>query len=231
MHKQELNEAFSKLHASEALKKEVLMMDMEKKRGLFFGINIRRVAVCTTLVITLLISVFALGNTTPYFTVRVYANETDSVTLNRQGYTFFVSAYDETSTNSREDDPSYRPELDSTLFDDKPLWDEPRFWLQLWLDDKTINHDQIIIFVDGQRLDQNYQNGFWGYISKGDARGRFIALAVERTTYINIVLYDDDGKVLQEYGMEVEPAEGGWYVTLDKAYITSLGAAVFRKFS
>ena len=79
--------------------------------------------------------------------------------------------------------------------------------------------------------DQNSQNGFWGYVSKDAMEGRFIALEVEKMTRVDIMLYDDNDGLLQHYGMKVEPVEGGWNVTLDKNYITSLGAAVLRKFS
>lgn len=230
MYKQELKEAFSKLHASEDLMEEVLSLEKENRKSSNGRKMIWRVAACAA-VLVLLVAV-AFGNSEPFFSVQVYASETDYVKFDQKGDTIFIPAPDDSDDFSYRDDPSYRPELDSYITEEGgKLLNGPGFWLQLWLDDKTIDYDQIIIFVDGQQLDQSYHNGFWGYISKEDAKGRFIAIAVEKTTYVNIVLYDANGKVLQEYGMEVKPVEGGWYVILDKTYITSLGAAYFRKFS
>lgn len=223
---QELNVAFAKLRPSEELTEKVLSAPMENKenpRRL-----VRRVAACAA-VLAMLIAVALFNHAPPYFSVRVYASETDVVKIDRMGDTIFIPARDE--SYDYKNDSSYRPIFDSNLTGEgNRLWDETCLWLEIRLDDETKNYDQISVFVNGQELQQSIQSGVLGYIFNGGEVGRFIVLPVENTMRISIVLYED-GKVLQEYGMEVEPVEGGWNLTLDETYITSLGTAVFRKFS
>lgn len=231
MNKQDLHEAFAAVHASDALLKEVISVEKDNRKTVNYRKLVRRTVACAA-VLALLIAVALFHHAPPYFSVQVYANEMDCVTFSQMGDTIFVPAHDQSNDVSHKDDPSYRPELDSYITDNGGrLWDGAVFWMKLLLDDKTMNYDQMIILVDGQQLDQNSQNGIWGYVSKDAMEGRFVALEVEKMTRVDIMLYDDNGGLLQHYGMKVEPVEGGWNVTLDKNYITSLGAAVLRKFS
>lgn len=227
MNKQELHEAFSNIHASDALKKQVLSAEMENKKSVNGWVLVRRAVACAA-VLALLLTVFLLDNSEPYFSIHVYANETDSVKLDRQGATFFIPAYDASSQPSKENDPSYRPILDSSLFDNGSLWDEQRCCIRLQLNDETKRVDQLIILVDGQEIQQDIMGEVLVLnYSKGEEKGRMIYVLVEKATRVDVVLYDDNGEKLQHYGMAITPEKGGWSVTLDNAYVTSRGSQVF----
>lgn len=227
MDKKELSQAFSGLHAPDALVRQVLAPAKPQKRPVRVWQIARRVAVCAT-VLALLVILFVTGTNgdmEPYFSVYVYANETDSVELSCKGSTFFVPAYDSSNAPSKKDDPSYRPEFDSSLGAEGTT--EPVFYLSVYLNDETKDYDCLTVFVDGQQLEPNVKEGFVGYKYKEGEIGRFVWLNVKKVTRLDIVFYDDNGKELQHYGMSIEPVEGGWLVTLDKTYLSVRESGIF----
>ena len=227
MNKQELRRAFSKVQAPDGLFDTVCALEKEQKTRPSAWMIVRRAAAVAA-VLAIVLTAIAFGNAEPFFLVRVYANETESVELDREGSTFFVPEYDASTFPTRKDDPSYRPELDSYLFDHNPLWDEERVCIGLWLDDETKDYDALSIFVDGQQIQQAFTGkGFVAYITNDEAEGRLVYVLADDVTRVDIVLSDDDGRKLQHYGMVITPKEGGWEVRLDKIYVTSLGGRVF----
>ena len=225
MNKQELNRALSHIHASGDLKKEVLMM--KSKPAIDVWKMTHRVAVCSLLLVALVLAM-AEYNAKPYFVISVYANETDSIELNRKGSTIFVPANDSSNAPSKKDDPSYRPEFDSTLGSEGTM--EQMFYLSIYLNDETKNYDYLNVFVDGQLLGPNSKEGFVGYKFKNGEVGRFVRLDVNKNTRLDIVFCDENGKELQHYGMRIEPVEGGWNVTLDEAYVSVWRSGLFDGF-
>lgn len=221
MNKNELREAFSKVQASDGLMQAVLLTEEKQKPRTNPWRTARRVAVCALLVVALLFGFFDYRSA-PYFTIRVYASETDSVTLSPKDATIFVPVLD---MSQIKNDPSYRPEFDSTLGSN---WEAASiFLLSVYLNDETKDYEQINVFVDGRLLGPNSTDGFVGYMFKDGEIGRFIRLDVNKNTRLDIVFCDENGKELQHYGVRIEPAEGGWNVTLDEAYVSVWRSGLF----
>lgn len=158
------------------------------------------------------------GNVNPYFSVYVYANETDIIELTTDGTRSSVSNII----------PNMQlPDLNSNLdFGDNES-NEPRFSIRIELNDQTKNYERMAVICNGKEIKQRLDGIFVAFIANAgnsnsdDLKPTGLSLGgtVEEATTVALVLYDDDDSVLQRYVIQVTPIEEGFNVALMENYI------------
>ena len=125
-------------------------MDVYKRKQKHRSIlRVAAIAAVIAILMTALLWLDGRENPTPYFSVYVYANETDSVgvLLDKSPV---ISNYDPTK------DPTYRPIFDSTIGSNTSSnFLADRFVVYLTMDDHTKNYKNLAIFFDGKRVEQS----------------------------------------------------------------------------
>lgn len=190
-------------------------------------LRIAAIAAAVAILMTALLFLDGNNNHTPYFSVYVYANETEGVELTMDQDSA-ISNWDRTN------DPTYRPIFDSHVGPGTPS-NPYRDWfnIKIRLDDRTKNYENLTVFLDNKEIDQlSSGKVFVGYTStlEGVQTGLSILGKVEKPAKIDLVLYNDSGDVLQSYTMIVSPLNEGYKIVLEEAYITTDGKNVFSRF-
>jgi len=191
--------------------------------------SIRRIAAIAAVIAILMTALLWLdgsGNPTPYFSVYVYANETEGVEL---------------TIDKIESFPNYDPSKDSTY---RPIFNsyvglgpqsnpfENMFNIRVKLDDQTQEYDNLLIFFDGKKMEPSLSNGMlvgFCYDPTSGQKSLSIYAEVKSITTVDLVLTTDAGDILQHYSMKVTPTSEGYEIFLEKAYITAHGDPVFLR--
>ena len=195
--------------------------------------SILRTAAIAAVIAILMTALFLLDGSNspaPYFSVYVYASETDTVEV-LLDKSPIVSNYDPTK------DPTYRPIFDSTIGTSNPSsFLANRFVLYVSLDDHTKNYENLEIFFDGEKVEQSIDKVFTSYRSHSpnsteDKKSTITIFGkVEIPTKVDLILYNNSGKMLQCYTMNVTPLEdGGYTIMLEKAYVGADGTNIFSR--
>ena len=148
------------------------------------------------------------GEATPYFFVYVYAdaeNNTEPLTNQAQ------SAVSNIITND-----AWNPAFGQTT----PA--EPRFGVGVEFNSLTENYKNFKVFCNGEEVTQRGNGISVAYvlnIEDGKHTGLYIMGVVEESSRISLVLYDNDGSVMQRYTIDVTPSEEGYILELVENYI------------
>lgn len=144
----------------------------------------------------------------PFFSVYVYASETESVELTPDGTTSAVS-----NVISEKN-----PGVSSTLF---PEERKQYFSIDIMYTERTIEHSEIEILYNGKSISGS-KDVFRGFISKhGKIIGFTVVGTVDSTSNIEVNMYGEE-TLLQKYVFTVAPVENGYSVKLKESYIADI---------
>ena len=164
-----------------------------------------------------------------FFSIYVYANETESVELNLNGNTVAYSNVVRNSDSGNNVLPEY-----PTLFpsDDPPV--PPRFKIELC----GVEHKILEVLCNGKLVAravynvEKYQDASIVYHfgcslqMPGEPIRDYeivtIVGTVEEESVFEIMLYDENENLLQKNTISVQPAEEGYIVTLQDIYIADV---------
>ncbi len=167
----------------------------------------------------------------PYFAVYVYANETDLVELSTDGNTFVF--FDDIS-NDNNKEHSDLP-LDSGS---EPLWagkpsfsfgiipheNLPEYKSITAIEDFTVFcNGERVIYTDGgyiRSTSDNFVVAFMVSKEKGEF-GYVLGGVVEEESVLEMVLYDEEGNILQKNTVLINPIEGGYHITIQDVYVAA----------
>lgn len=209
MRKEEIQEAYSKLHASEELVKEVLML--EEKKTLLSQMHLRRGRMLCGMICALLIAACAVVLSLSSLGIPSYAEVAGDKELD---VTFFVPEYEQPP---RETQP-WEKHLSSSLFaenSDSDENDKPVIEIT-WLKEDFPDYDRVFVFVNGRLMKVDLKNLTRFTIHYTDGRkGEGVWITVEDKLRIDILLHDEDTvSTVMHLAMEVEKVEGGYNVTM-----------------
>ena len=160
----------------------------------------------------------------PFFSIHVYANETDIVELSTDSESFIVSNV--VDSNASTDLPG----LNSAPPSDKAP--EPKFLIEVWLGtDVSIwfpsrgdERPNLTVTCNGVAIEeQNDEDITIGFLASttSDEVGYGIMGKVDELTNLQIILTAPDGTLLQKSDIQIAPiAAGGYEVTLVNSYVT-----------
>ena len=190
-------------------------------------LRVAAIAAVIALLMTALLWPDKDGNVAPYFSVYVYANETDCEKLTL--YSSVISSWD------AKKDPSYRPEFDSNFGNfgegnphNTPLY---TFHLQIRIDEELQNNP-MDLFIDGKKHGQTdtvmITSPATDHLT-GEKATPWPAVVgyVEKPTSVDILLYAKNGSVLQQYSLIITPINEGYKIELAKAYVSQNGQNIF----
>lgn len=167
--------------------------------------NILRIAAIAAVLALLLTALLWPGNdqnVSPYFSVYVYANETDTTELQMNESTL-----------------SNMLCFNSNIGVTEPT--KPSFGVDVKLNDLTRDFQDLAILCNGKEIEQHFCGIFVSYVEttgtsiKDDLSPHALRIAgtVDEPTTISLILYEND-KILQEYVFQVEPVKEGFNITL-----------------
>lgn len=207
---------------------------MTKKKTNRAAKLLRVSAIAAALTILFLIaSLLPIGGdpVSPYFAVYVYANEADLVELSADGNTF-VFFEDISNDNNREhgDLP-----LNSGS---EPLWaGKPTFSFGIILHESLPEYNSItaiedfaifcngkrVVYTDGGYIKSISDNFFVSFLvsSEKGEYGYVLGGVVEEEAVLEMVLYDEDGSILQKNTVLIQPIEGGYHITIQDVYVVA----------
>jgi hypothetical protein len=150
------------------------------------------------------------SNVTPFFSIQVYANETDSVELSADGEKTAVSNVAPSNTY---------PEL-GLLSAPLPDTPEPMFWITIWLGEgcSMYKEHRLTVLCNGKEIEgkssDSIKIAFAASIENDDV-GYCIFGRVRKIANLKISLTTPDGTLLQESIVRIYPLlSGGYYVHL-----------------
>ena len=177
-------------------------------------LRVAAIAAVIAILMTALLWLDGRENPTPYFSVYVYANETDTVELQLKEDPI-LSNWDPTSH------PMYDPDYSSSFGPSDSKEIGPSFRIQIELNDETRRCDDLTILMDGEKVDHKFGGNVFVSYSLSTETSKFTALnitgIVEKSTKMDIMLYDEDA-ILQHYTIIITPIAEGYTVVLDKDY-------------
>ena len=147
----------------------------------------------------------------PFFSVYVYASETESVELTPNGTTTAVS---NVAKNER---PLFGSSVGNGDEDREPV-----FCTDIVLNDSTKDYRDIEVWCNDKCVDLSVGGIFILHTMNTELNkvtGLSVVGTVEQASVIEIILYGEDGVVLQQYVLKVEPAHDGYKVELEKSYV------------
>lgn len=221
MDKRELNEAFSSLHASDALVQEVLDMKYEKKNPMPVRTIVRRAAVCAAVLAVLLTAVFwpaTPGEDTKKtlgLSIQVYAD----------GEFVDLQESDDDAIFAGDDNESPYPPVPKDrnvyvynettgeweLLHKKPEDKPPEFTLVVLTNEYLEYEPQIYVYIDGEEMDifakdnPNFRRYLGGF--RDGRSGTSLVFNFEKVTMVEVVVTDkNDGTLLLRQVIEVTPA-------------------------
>lgn len=174
---------------------------------------ILRAAACAA-VLALLVGVLVFMIPFPLLNIPVYARALNDKELN---VSFFVPKYEAPSHDVKPEDKYLISSFG--LDQNASLYSGPTFSMSLHLNKKTMEYDQLLIFLDGKVIKPSFDSCMWFYITNPDGtKGRSFTVVVEKETRVDIILHDDETvSILQEISMLIAPTEGGWIVTMNES--------------
>ena len=217
MRKEEIQEAYSKLHASEELVKEVLML--EEKKNLLSQMHLRRGRMLCGMICALLIAACAVVLSLSSLGIPSYAEVAGDKELD---VTFFVPEYEQPP---RETQP-WEKHLSSSLFadnSDSDANDKPVIEIT-WLKEDFPDYDRVYVFLDGRLTEIDLEHYTRFMISDPDGRkGEGVWITVKDKVRIDILLHNEDtASTVLHLAMEVERTEGGYSVTMSESELALL---------
>lgn len=168
-------------------------------------LRVAAIAAVIALLMTALLWPDKDGNVAPYFSVYVYADaENNTEPLTNQA---------ESAVSNIIPNGSTVGETASTT---------PRFGVGVEFNSLTENYNDFKVFCNGEEVTQRYNGISVAYvlnIEDGKHTGLYIMGVVEESSRISLVLYDNDGSVMQRYTIDVTPSEEGYVLVLVENYI------------
>lgn len=195
---------------------------------------LRLTAIAAAVAILFLIaSLLPIGDdrVSPYFAMYVYANEADLVELSADGNTFVF--FDDIS-NDNEKEHSDLP-LNSgsdSIWDGKPSFSFGIIPHESLPEYKSITAiEDFAVFCNGERViytdggyirstSDNFLVSFMVSSEKGEF-GYVLGGVVEEESVLEMVLYDEDGSILQKNTVLIQPIEGGYHITIQDVYVAA----------
>ena len=227
MKNKKFQEAFSAVRASDDMRNTVMALPAQarteaSRRG---WKTLARVAACAA-VVALLIGAMVLpgknGEPVPFFTIHVYANETDSVELTTDNNNSVISNV------PPPDGGSHFPGFDSA----PPSSQKPMFFVDVWLDtDLSIfmpgresERPTLTVLCNGEVVEnekgKDIMIGFLASTTSDDV-GYSVAGRVDKPSMLEITLIAPDNTILQKCIVLITPAlSGGYVVKLIYTYVT-----------
>ena len=151
-------------------------------------LRVAAIAAVIALLMTALLWPDKDGNVAPYFSVYVYADaENNTEPLTNQA---------ESAVSNIIPNGSTVGETASTT---------PRFGVGVEFNSLTENYNDFKVFCNGEEVTQRYNGISVAYvlnIEDGKHTGLYIMGVVEESSRISLVLYDNDGSVMQRYTIE-----------------------------
>ena len=222
MKNEELRGAFSRMQAPDACVEKVLAMQSGEKR-MKHGAVVRRIVAAAAALVLITGGLFFLDKLEkpmPFFTMYVYANETDTVELGPQGEMSVLCEGVPKRNNETPEDPNPFPGnlLSPIVGADNR---ERLFMVNILYTERTKGYTEREIFCNGENIinQKNILIGFSG--GPGDQRfsGFFVAGTVETVSVIDVFLYGEEGELLQKYSFTVTPLEEGYRIDLGETYV------------
>ena len=157
------------------------------------------------------------SNVTPFFSIQVYANETDSVELSADGEKTAVSNVAPSNT------PTVSLGLHSVPPPDTPP--EPMFHIDIWLGEgvNVWKEYRITVLCNGEEIEGKPSDSISVFLLASTIHknvGYSIGGRVDRKSEIEILLTTPDGTLLQKSTLMVYPLfSGGYRVRLVETYV------------
>ena len=172
---------------------------------------------------------FGEDRLSPYFAMYVYASESDLVELSTDGDTFVF--FDDISNDNNKNNSDLLLNSGS-----EPLWDgKPTFSFGIIPHESLHEYKSITaiedfaVFCNGQRViytdgryikstSDNFLVAFMVSSEKGEF-GYVLGGVAEEESVLEMVLYDEDGSILQKNTVLIQPIEGGYHITVQDVYV------------
>lgn len=220
MKNETFKEAFSSVTASDDMVNKAMQIPAENEiRPSFSGWQIARRVAAAAVIVAVLIGVMVGlptkdGELVPFFSIHVYANETDSVELSVDGVSSAVSNIIKDSNHQFN---SFFGEPDS-------LFSGPSFSIDVTLDDSTRAYTEITVMCNGEPVKTNFSKKIYIVesfnVENGELTGIRILGTADKYTQIDVILTDANNNVLQHSTMGISVlAENGYDVRLIESHI------------
>ena len=175
---------------------------------------------------------FGEDRLSPYFAMYVYASESDLVELSTDGDTFVF--FDDISNDNNKNNSDLLLNSGS-----EPLWDgKPTFSFGIIPHESLHEYKSItaiedfavfcngqrVIYTDGRYIKSTSDNFLVAFMvsSEKEEFGYVLGGVAEEESVLEMVLYDEDGSILQKNTVLIQPIEGGYHITVQDVYVAEL---------